>query len=212
MQPYFYLVRNRNNGKLYAGSQYGRHANPCNLLNTYFTSCKDICNNWSDFDIIYIKPRADARKYESRWLGKVYRKLGREKFLDVFINRNIAPGILNTPEIIAKANVGRKISNKRAAEERIKNGTHNFQLNKYKHSEEWKIKIKARMKSDLNPSKDPEVQKKRITDNFRKKQAEGSKGNTNVLGYKWWTNGLINKRAKECPGENFYRGIIKING
>ena len=51
--------------------------------------------------------------------------------------------------------------------------------------------------------------KKRITDEYRKKQSDGAKGNTNVKGYKWWTNGEINKRSKSCPGERFYLGTKK---
>ena len=125
------------------------------------------------------------------------------------INRNLAPGILNTKESIERGNIKRRVSNSIAALKRIENGTHNFQLNKYEHSDAWKDKIKLRMKSDKNPGKNPETIKKRITDEYRKKQSDGAKGNTNVKGYKWWTNGEINKRSKSCPGERFYLGTKK---
>ena len=48
-----------------------------------------------------------------------------------------------------------------------------------------------------------------ITDELKNKLAEKSKGNTNVRGTKWWTNGTINKRSIGCPGENFKLGTTK---
>lgn len=213
MKPYFYKIQEITTGKYYVGCQYGRKADPSNFFVTYFTSNQYVKSSTKEnFKIITIIERGDARNYEKRYLSKCYRILGREKFLEYFINRNLAPGIINTQETIAKANIKRKVSNRNAALKRIQDGTHNFLNNKYARTEEWRMKIKRRMNSDQNPSKNPETVKKRITEEFRKKQAEGAKGNTNVLGYKWWTDGTINKRAKECPGENFYRGIVKING
>ena len=44
----------------------------------------------------------------------------------------------------------------------------------------------------------------RKTKEFRKKQSDGAKGNTNVRGYRWWSNGLVHKRSKESPGDNYY--------
>jgi hypothetical protein len=210
MKPYFYKIQEITTGRYYIGCQYGQRSDPSNFWNTYFTSNQYIKSQPKDnFKLIKLIQRDDARNYEKRYLSRCYHILGRETFLQIMINRNLAPGILNTKETIEKANIKRRISNKTAALKRIESGTHNFQLNKYPHSKEWLEKIKLRMNGDSNPGKNPKNIKKRLTDEYRKKQSDGAKGNTNVKGYRWWTNGEINKRAKECPAEGFYLGTKK---
>lgn len=55
---------------------------------------------------------------------------------------------------------------------------------------------------------------KTISDEHKKRISEWSsehkKGNTNVRGKKWWNNGIINKRAFECPGEGFVQGRGRV--
>jgi len=203
MQPYFYIVRDRTNGKLYAGSQYGKHADPSNLLKTYFTSCKAIHNRIADFDIVSVRPRSDARKYEARWLKRVYHKLGRDLFMESFYNRNIAPGILQTQEIIEKANVKRRVSNSLAAKKRIEAGTHNFQLNPHVRTEAECQAISNRMQGNQY------AKLRTIDDDYRQLAASKARGNKNVAGKKWWTNGVVNRRSLECPGQEFYLGTTK---
>lgn len=210
MKPYFYKIQEIASGKYYVGCQYGKKSDPGNLWETYFTSNQYIKSQpKTNFKIVKVIQRNDARDYEKRYLIKCYKILGKDKFLELMINRNLAPGILNTPESMARGNVKRKVSNSVAAKKRIEDGTHNFLNNTYEHSEEWYQKISVRMRGENNPSKNPETVKKRITEEYRKKQSAGAKGNTNVKGYKWWTNGTINKRAKECPARGYYLGTIK---
>lgn len=45
------------------------------------------------------------------------------------------------------------------------------------------------------------------TEEWNKKISESNKGNKNVKGMKWFNNGLINKRAYECP-EGFVLGRL----
>jgi hypothetical protein len=208
MKPYFYKIKEKQTGKIYVGCQYGVKSNPSNFWVTYFTSNKYVKSQPKEsFDVVLVKERHDAREYEKRYLQKCYRLLGRERFIELLINRNIAPGILNTPETIAKANSpSKKFKNSLAAKKRIEQGTHNFLVNKYEHSEEWKAKIRNRMLGENNPSKNPEITKKRITEEFRKKQAEGSKGNKNVRGKSWWNNGIERKRNEQSPGEGWIKG------
>lgn len=66
----------------------------------------------------------------------------------------------------------------------------------YKHSEEIKKKISEAHKGIPRPEE------------TKKKIAEASKGNKNVRGTRWYNNGKISKRAKECP-EGFVLGRIK---
>lgn len=208
MKPYFYKIKEKTTGRYYVGCQYGIKSDPSNFWVTYFTSNQYIKLQPKDsFEIIAVKEREDARDYEKRYLRKCYNLLGKQRFMELLINRNIAPGILNTPETIAKANSdSKKYKNSLAAKKRIEMGTHNFLVNKYEHSDEWKVKIRERMVGTNNPSKNPEIVKKRITEQYRKKQAVLSKGNTNVRGKQWWNNGHQRKRSFHAPGESWVRG------
>ena len=127
MQPYFYKIQEISTGRYYVGCQYGRESNPGNLWKTYFTSNKYINSKTpSEFKIITIQPRMDAREYERKYLSRCYRMLGRERFMELLINRNLAPGILNTPESIARANIKRRVSNSISAKRLFLEGRHNF--------------------------------------------------------------------------------------
>ena len=208
MKPYYYVIRHKPSGKLYAGSQYGKNSDPSNLWETYFTSSKLVKeliekDGVDSFEIEYIDCRPDAREYEQEYLMAMYKKYGREMFLDKFLNRNLSPGILLTEEIIAKANEKRKISNSISAKKLIEEGRHNFQLFPAHENLECRKKTSKRMMGNNYGSF------RQITDELRDKLSEKSKGNTNVRGTKWWTNGTINKRSRECPGDGFVLGTTK---
>ena len=106
-KPYFYKIKHKATGKYYVGSQYGKRACKENFFVTYFTSSKCIIDVVLDegvdaFEIVSIIERDDARAYESYYLQKCYRLLGKDKFLDVFYNRTLSPGIILDETIIAK--------------------------------------------------------------------------------------------------------------
>lgn len=204
MKPYFYKIKHKATGKIYVGSQYGMKSNPENLLTKYFTSSKlvktIILKEGNEaFQIVKIVVREDAREYEQQYLIRVYNFLGRDKFLDIFLNRNLSPGILLTEDIIKRANEKRKISNSLAAKKLIEEGRHNFQLHPIVRDEAWSEKTSNRMKGNNYGSM------KKITDEMRKNAAEKSKGNTNVRGMKWWYNPVTDtkKRSFVCPGEGW---------
>lgn len=202
MRPYFYKIKEKKSGRYYVGCQYGRKSDPSNFWVTYFTSNLYIKSQpKNNFEVVAIYERSDAREYEKRYLQKCYRLLGRDVFLKTLINRNVAPGILNTPESILKANTPeKKLKNSLAAKKRIKAGTHNFLLNPHKPTEEQRKRSSERMKGNT-------LGKLVNRDEaFRKKQAEKSKGNTNVRGKQWWNNGKDRKRSKESPGRGWVKG------
>jgi hypothetical protein len=208
MKPYYYVIRHKPSGKLYAGSQYGKNSDPNNLWETYFTSSKLVKeliekDGVDSFEIEYVDCRPDAREYEQKYLMAMYEKYGREEFLERFLNRNLSPGILLTEESIEKANKKRKISNSLSAKKLIEEGRHNFQLFPAHKSPEWREKTSKRMIGNNYGSL------REMTNKLKEKLAEKSKGNTNVRGTKWWTNGTIMRRSKECPGEGFRLGTIK---
>jgi hypothetical protein len=112
-KPYFYKIKNKTTGKYYVGSQYGRTANKENFFVNYFTSSQKIENiiiseGVETFEIVCIKERDDARNYEVYYLNKCYRLLGRDKFLSLFYNRSLSPGILLDDAIIEKQTVTKK--------------------------------------------------------------------------------------------------------
>jgi len=208
MKPYYYLIRHKPSGKLYAGSQYGRNSDPNNLLETYFTSSKLVKDliekdGVDSFEIEYIDCRPDAREYEQKYLMMMYEKYGREKFLDKFLNRNLSPGILLTEEIIAKANEKRKISNSISAKKLIEEGRHNFQhcvnAGTLEHNRK---KTSERMKGNNYGSL------REMTDELRNKLAEKSKGNTNVRGTVWVVNNE-GKRKRVLPN-NIPEGYRRV--
>lgn len=208
MQPYFYKIYHKPTGKYYIGSQYGKYSDPRKFWKTYTTSSKYIQSlieeyGKDSFEVLNIKIRNDARDYEGKLLKRLYRYFGKEKFIQIMINRNISPGILLTKEMINKANIKRKVSNSLSAKRLLERGIHNFQKYKAGDLDHVRKKRSDRMIGNKLGSM------KNITDEYRKKQAEGSKGNMNVRGTKWWTDGVSNKRCKDCPGDGFYLGTTK---
>lgn len=201
MKPYFYKIKEKNTGRYYVGCQYGKKSDPKNFWVSYFTSNKYVKGQpKNSFVVVYLKERADAREYEKRYLQKCYRMLGKEKFLSILINRNIAPGILNTPESIAKANtIKKRLKNSAAAKKRFKDGTHNFLTKRHTPTTEQRVKLSQRMKNNNYGSLIDR------NDEYRKKQAKNSKGNTNVKGKKWWYNPQTKERKRcfEQPGKEW---------
>jgi hypothetical protein len=204
MIPYFYKLKHKKTGKYYVGSQYGKTSNPDNLWVNYFTSSKIVNSLINEdgkesFDIVEVKPRSDAREYEQRYLLKAYYLLGRERFVELFLNRNLSPGILLTEEIIQKANKKRKISNSISAKKLMEEGRHNFQLNHSSNFPHVKDLCSERMRGNNYGSK------RKMTTELKNKLAEKSKGNTNVRGTKWWYNTITKekRRCLETPGEEW---------
>lgn len=106
-KPYFYKIKNKITGKYYVGSQYSKDVCKENFFVSYFTSSQVINNiilneGIDAFEIVSLTERDDARDYESYYLQKCYRLLGKDKFLDLFYNRSLSPGILLDEAIITK--------------------------------------------------------------------------------------------------------------
>lgn len=99
MTPYFYKLKHIPTGRYYVGSQYGKNSDPSNLMDTYLTSSKYVRNlieehGKTSFQVVDVIVRPDAREYERRYLTRVYKFLGKKRFMLIMINRNISPGIL----------------------------------------------------------------------------------------------------------------------
>jgi hypothetical protein len=191
MRPYFYKIRNKQTGECYVGSQYGKNADSSNLLKTYFTSSKLVEERgYENFEIVYVKERQDARSYESKYLKKAYNMLGKTRFCQLLLNRNIAPGILNTPESIEKANKKRKISNSRSAKKLIESGRHNFSkfLNNPDLNPANRTDVKIKKSEKMKTIRKNRFWSRDMTPELKAKLSESSKGNTNVRGTIWVVN------------------------
>ena len=70
-------------------------------------------------------------------------------------------------------------------------------------SEESRRKMREAKKGEKHP-----MYGKHLSEETRKKIGEANKGNKNNLGTRWFNNGKINKRAKECP-PGFIPGMLK---
>lgn len=71
------------------------------------------------------------------------------------------------------------------------------------HSKDWaNLKVEDGDGGDMSSSE--KYRKSRKKEEFRKKQSENSKGNTNVRGYKWWYNGEKYTRSICPPDETYY--------
>lgn len=202
---YFYKIQHVPSGSLYVGCRYAANCTPSELLVTYFTSSnkvKAIIENdgVGVFKIISIKVREDAREYEARYLKRMFRKFGSEKFKEVFLNRNTAPGILNDADSLARAAKKKKVSNSLSQHKLLSEGRHNWQ----KLTDEQKQRRSTN--SSLSKKGNDYGKYRKITDEYRKNAAEKSKGNTNVRGTSWWTDGTVFKRAIDKPGESYYKG------
>jgi hypothetical protein len=204
MNPYFYKIKHLPSGKYYIGSQYGKNSDPSNLWNSYTTSSKYVqelieSTGKDSFRIIKCVARLDAKEYEAKFLKRLYKFFGKYKFLSVMINRNVAPGILLTPETIKKANAKRKVSNSIAAKKLFKEGRHNFQKKPASQCPHVrKLKSDSMMGNNYGSFRN-------ITEELKKVLSEKSKGNTNVRGTKWWYNESTGnkKRCIDSPGDGW---------
>jgi hypothetical protein len=202
---YFYKIQHVPSGSLYVGCRYAANCIPSELLVEYFTSSKKVKaiienEGVGVFKIISVKVREDARDYEARYLKRMFRKFGNEKFKEVFLNRNIAPGILNDADSLARASLKKKISNSLSQYKLLNEGRHNWQNLTDEQKQRWSEK------SSLSKMGNDYGKYRNITDEYRKTAAEKSKGNTNVRGTTWWTDGVVFKRSIHKPGESYYKG------
>jgi hypothetical protein len=224
-KPYFYKIKNKITNKYYVGSQYGKNANKDNFFKTYFTSSQSIheaikTEGIETFEIISLVERNDAREYEAYYLQKCYSLLGKDKFLNLFYNRSLSPGILLDDKIIAKQTATKK--------SKWTNGSISKPV-----PPNWKGKKRSdQMKRRLSESKmghevTAETKQKLRKANLGKKQSADTKSkraqslanNKNAYGKKHWLfispDGLyyytVGKRNKRLHDLNLSEGPGFIN-
>lgn len=214
MKPYVYKIRNKHNGKLYIGSQYGKNSNPDDFWVKYTTSSKIINENIEDYEVVYVKLRDDAQEYEARLLQRSYKFLGRERFLDLMINRNLAPGIVH--DELERAKISERLRKRWASGQmddvpfKSAKTRKSRTYNKIEMNEELKNQYSERMKK-TNPMHNPEVKikhkEKMNSKETKEKRSKLSKGNTFTKGRKWYNDGTQCKMLYECP-EGWTKGRL----
>jgi hypothetical protein len=107
--PFVYKLEHIPTGKIYIGSRYAAGVKPSSLWSSYFTSSAYVKELGVDnFRVVEVRACKNARDREAKILKAAYTQLGREQFLAVFVNRNIAPGIILDESSIAKMRVSLK--------------------------------------------------------------------------------------------------------
>lgn len=210
MKPYFYKLQEISTGKYYVGCQYGKTSDPANLWRTYFTSCQYILQKEkSDFKIVRIIERLDARAYEQKYLNRMLHCLGREKFLRLFINRNLAPGILLEGRALenlkrslklAWQNPKRKELHQKNIKQMIESGIYAKRKGISTLNQETRKRI-SRMMILQNPMKNETIRQKHKlainTEQEQNRKRNLAMGNTYTKGKRWYNNGKDSKMLNE---------------
>lgn len=216
MAAYFYKIRERETGRLYVGCQYSQTADPTKLLVSYKTSCRYIRERGVEaFVIERVLVRDDAREFERRYLRRMYARLGRDAFAQVYINRNLAPGIIFTPDVRARMSAGLK----RAVIRRRAAGTLTPTFLGRCHSRETKETLSIKAIERIRIAGHPRGMKGKHHTDVTKEHLRNTsiassamRGRTGVDhptgGTIWWNNGTLHKRSIECPGEGWCPGRI----
>ena len=118
----------------------------------------------------------------------------------------IAKDYENAMKEAAEANKGKHFSEEARKKMReAKKGKHLSEETRKKISETEKGKPKS---EETKNKMSTAMKGKRFSEEHKNKLSEAMKGNTNVRGTRWFNNGKINIRAKECP-DGFIPGRIK---
>lgn len=222
MKPYFYKIQEIVSGKYYVGCQYGKLSDPSNLWETYFTSNQYIKSQpKTNFKIVKLIQRDDARDYERRYLNKCYKLLGKEKFCTIFINRNLAPGIILEGQALenlkislrnAWKNESRKKRHYEVIEKMKLDGTYEKRRGIDNLTDEAKQNISIRMTNN-NPMHSEEIKKKHLlavnTEKEKQRKKTQSTGNTYTKGKSWYNDGNVCVMAFLSPGDNWVKGRLK---
>ena len=128
------------------------------------------------------------------------------KALGMYYNRPASELIFLTKSEHSSFNKGKKRSEetKEKMREAAKGNKNSLG---HHHTEEAKKKMREAKKGKYIGEKHPNYGK-HLSEEHKNKLSEVNKGNTNTKGKRWYNNGKINIRAKECP-PGFVPGMLK---
>ena len=209
-QPYTYLIGWSTLNKFYYGVRYKKGCSPEDFWKSYFTSSKTVQmyrEHYGEPDIKEIRKTFDCPNKAKLWESRVLIKLNcaqEEKWLNQ-CNSNgkfhTISGISEKHKLaISKASKGRKLTE----EWKQKIG----RANKGKtRSPELRKQISEKQKGKKQPPRTDQHRLNLSKALLGKKLSEETKNKISKVqeGFRWWTNGAVNTRCKECP-EGFYLG------
>jgi len=83
-------------------------------------------------------------------------------------------------------------------------------------SDEHRKKVSDALSGEKNPfygkQHDPELKKQMNAKTSATMKGRPPNNAKYIKGSFWWNNGVINKRSKECPGDEWFRGTVKNIG
>lgn len=224
---YFYKLIHLKTGKIYVGIAFSEKRNSDTFFTEkgYKTSSNIIHklikeDGLQGFKIARIK-HFESKNYlinfETRYLRFHYRKLGRDSFAKLFINKNFSKCFLKTEEQNEKHSQFMKVSNpmfleaakQKIQKHKIKYWSH--QENKITASDKTKLffskEENRKRHSDIVKNQWNEDRRKRYSENNpAKRQSVKDKVREKRKGMLWWNNGHIRTMSKECPGSEWIQG------
>lgn len=162
--PYVYLIRHVPSKMLYVGARYAKRANPSRFFTDYFTSSQRVHDLGIDsFEILQVKACKNARNIERAYLEHWYAELGPQRFQEIFINRNTAPGIILDEVAIEKMKRSKALNSRKGIPH---SAEHRANISKalqgHRFSEETLAKMSAAAKRRTRKPHSPEtIQKMR---------------------------------------------------
>lgn len=229
MTPYFYKIKHVSSGRIYVGCQYGKKSNPDNFFVKYFTSSDAVksiieAEGKESFIIETIIIRKDARNFEKRYLSFIFHILGKDNFCKIFINRNLAPGIILDDAAIEKLKKslkeawkkpGRKEQHSKRMQDRVNDGFYERRKGNIKPLSQEKIAEMSEAMKKNNPMYNLDTKAKHLaavnTPKELQRKKETATGNTYTKNRSWYNNGEISKMFYECPDDTWKPGRLNTH-
>jgi hypothetical protein len=141
--------------------------------------------------------------------------MGSSKFEQVFINRNLAPGVLFTSEVLKKMSDGVKAATQRRKDA----GTYCPTFTGRSHTEETKSILSDMAKKRLSEQGHPRgmlgkhhteetkqlISEKGVENSAMRGRCGGDHPTGNTV---WWNNGISHIRSAKHPGDGWVQGRI----
>lgn len=224
---YFYKIIHKKTGRIYVGIAFSEKRNSDTFFTErgYKTSSniihklikEDSLHGFEIARIKHFKSKNHLINVETRYLRFHYKKLGRDLFTKLFINRNFSKCFLKTKEQNKKQSEFMKVSNPMF----LNDAKQKIKKHKIEYWSQQENKISASNKTKLffskeeNRKRHSDIIKKQWNEDRRKQYSENNPAKRQSVkdkvrekrkGMLWWNNGHIRTMSKECPGSEWIQG------
>lgn len=226
-KPYTYLIGWSSHNKFYYGVRYATKTkclpnfdgcHPNDLWKSYFTSSKHVHEfreKYGEPDIVQVRRIFEDKESAIAWEEKVLRRLHVKRSV-VWLNVAISGGL---PQLIGEQHPLYGVGHNDSSRKKMSLSHKGKKL-----TAATREKMSISRRGDKNPMYGiGGMLGKKHTDATKLKMSESSKGRAphseDILlkiseknsEYKWWSNGVENKRSKTCPGDGWSRGRLMNN-